>query len=242
MKRAMLVVMAALALVGCRSAPKQDEVVDDDHTTREAAQARLERLLHGTTVTCDLKGASLEVVLSQISEQTGASVALDPRLCFTHGPAKFECSSFQLFEVLDMLRRDCPDAQIERWRGVLFVTKAGEPLIGPQTPLLSLATNSDSLRKVNVTFVQTPLHEVCRFAKEITASPMWQPKWGVDPSIADRRVTATFHDVPLISMLEVVCRLADCKIVYGAQGSESEVNVFQPREPVSPDEQSKRKS
>jgi hypothetical protein len=237
----MAVAAMALALAGCGSAPKQDEVVDDGHTTPEEAQARLERILNGAHITCDLKGASLEVILSQISEQAGVSVALDPRLCFAHGAPSFSCSGRYLTYALGDLKAECPEIQVEHWRGVIFVTKAGEPLLGPQTPLLSLPTEVPH-RKVNLSFVHTPLGEVCSFLKELSSNSYWQPKWGVDPSIADRRVTATFHDAPLISVLEVVCRLADCKIVLGNLDGSSDVNVFQPREPLSPDEQSRRKS
>jgi hypothetical protein len=246
MKRAMAVAAMALALAGCRSAGS----LEAHQSTPEEAQARLRSLLQGQTVTCEMKGASLEVVLSQIAEQTGASFALDPRLCFTHGPATFSAKSQRLDDTIEQLRRECPELQIELWRGVVFVTKAGEPLLVPQTPILS-APEDDLLMKVNVTFVHTPLEEVCSSVGQVGYRTMgfvyggswpsshtwWQTTWRVDPSIADRRVTATFHDVPLISVLEVVSRLADCKVVW-----RGDANVFEPREPVPPAEQERRKS
>lgn len=234
MKASPIMLVLALAC-GCHSSSSRAP----ETTTPEEAQTRLNTLVVSKMVTCDMKGASLEVVLSQISEQTGASVALDPRLCFTHGPATYSILNVRLDAALDELKKQCPDVQIEQWRGVLFVTKSGEPLLGPQTPLI-YAEEGVPNRKVSVAFVHTPLPEVCAYLKDYSYGSFLGASWRVEPAISDRRVTATFHDIPLISLIEVVCRLADCKVVHDRNGGFE--NVFMPREPVGPDEQPRRKS
>src|SRR5262245_61034781 len=112
--------IAILLLAGCRS-PQRYELPAEKTTTPEEAQARLEAVLLEKQVTCDLTGASLEVTLSQLSEQTGVSFALDPRLCFTHGPQRLVLQNVYLGQGLDELKRQCPGLQIEHWRGVIFL-------------------------------------------------------------------------------------------------------------------------
>src|SRR5207244_8323902 len=131
----------------------------------------------------------------------------------------------------------CSYLQSEQWRGVIFVTKPGEPLLVPQTPLLDFEASRSAKMKVTVTFVHTPLREVCKYLDTYPEHIVFslKPRFEVANEIADRQVTASFHDIPLQSVIEVVCRLADCKMIPTERGGSSldQPNTFIPREPLS---------
>jgi hypothetical protein len=191
-------------------------------------------------VGADFKGASLEVILSHLSDRTSCNMALDPRLCWAHGPAEFRTEIRTLNDVLAALQESTPEARMELWRGVVFVSKAGEPLLIPQTPL----TSSDwplSARNVKVTvnLIHTPFDEVVSFIEHAWGAGNYsgshRSEFKTDESIKDRQVTAWFHDLPLDRAIDVVCRLTDTKFVESFDKSSSTVvYTFKPRELAAP--------
>jgi hypothetical protein len=257
--RSTIVMLLALALAcGCGSAPAKSEPPPSPPPPepRRDADAELEFKLVHKLASADFKGASLEAILSHIAEQTSCDFALDPSLCWVHGPAEFRTEgSRRLGDLLEHLQRCTPEIRIERWRGVVLVGKAGEPLLIPQTPLTGWEWRSCASRaRLTVNLVHTPLEEVAGFVAHAFAysagSHYDRFDYQVDDSIKDRQVTASFHDLPLDHAIDVICRLADAKLVetYDEVGPieggaiiMGAVFTLKPREPVVPDEQPKRK-
>jgi hypothetical protein len=190
-------------------------------------------------VRAEFKGASLEVILSHLSDRTGCDIALDPRLCWAHGPAEFMTNVEPLARVLGDLERFTPEADVEFWRGVVFVSKAGEPLLIPQTPLVSsdwlqMATQA----RLTVSLVHTPLEEVAGFINRAwRAADSYAGKnseYKADETIKDRQVTASFHDLPLDRAIDVICRLTETKLVENCDRGYIYTYTFKPREPAAP--------
>jgi hypothetical protein len=234
--RSTIAVLALALACGCQS-PPPPVVEKGSEPAMPDLDKNLDWMLLFKKVNASFKGASLEVILSHFADQTQASFALDPRLCYAHGPPEFWVDD-SLGRALHKLEKETPEVHVEYWRGVVFVSKDGEPLPIPQTPLASPGWHDCAARaKLDVNLVHTPLEEVAGFLEHafaMTAGAHYDRfAYSVDDSIKDRQVTASFHDLPLDRAIDVICRLADAKLVETyADGA---VFAFKPaREPIAP--------